>query len=87
MQAGAVLLSEKIKGQEPSNDAGDEQVPVATRINDVRFKKMVTPGDTIEIEVTLKEQLANAFFMTAKATNAGKLAVRFEFACALAPKP
>ncbi len=75
MQAGAVLLSAH---------AGDKPgVPVATRMNDVRFKQMVRPGDTIDIEVTLNERLADAFFLTASVRSAGKLAVRFDFACML----
>jgi 3-hydroxyacyl-[acyl-carrier-protein] dehydratase len=77
MQAGAVLLSKFA-----SESAG---VPVATRMNDVRFKKMVRPGDTIELEAELKERVANAFFMTAKVTCGGQVAVRFEFACTMAP--
>jgi 3-hydroxyacyl-[acyl-carrier-protein] dehydratase len=77
MQAGAVLLSKLV-------DPAEQGVPVATRMNDVRFKQMVRPGDTIEIEVTLTERLANAFFLAAKVTTAGKVAVRFEFACTLA---
>jgi 3-hydroxyacyl-[acyl-carrier-protein] dehydratase len=77
MQAGAVLLSRHLAAEEKG-------VPVATRINDVRFKHMVRPGDTIEIEVELKERLANAFFLAAKVHVDGKLAVRFEFACTMA---
>jgi 3-hydroxyacyl-[acyl-carrier-protein] dehydratase len=77
MQAGAILLSKLV--------AGDARgVPVATRINDVRFKQMVRPGDTIEIEVDLVEQVSNAFFLKAKVTQASKVAVRFEFACTMA---
>ena len=45
---------------------------------------MIQPGDTITIEVELTERVANAFFLKAKATCDGKLAVRFEFACAMA---
>ncbi len=52
MQAGAVLLSQLRR----SGRRGG--VPVATRMNDVRFKQMVRPGDTIEIEVKLTERLA-----------------------------
>ena len=78
MQAGAVLLSKLV------GDSGG--VPVATRANDVRFKKMVRPGDTIELEVDLKERLSNAFFMNAKVTCGGQVAVRLEFACTLAPR-
>jgi 3-hydroxyacyl-[acyl-carrier-protein] dehydratase len=51
----------------------------------VKFKRMVRPGDTVEIEAKLKEQLSNAYFMTGKVTVAGKLAVRLEFACSIAP--
>jgi 3-hydroxyacyl-[acyl-carrier-protein] dehydratase len=78
MQAGAVLLSEKVPADKKS-------VPVATRMNDVRFKRPVRPGETIEIEVELTERLADAFFLNAKVTCDGKVAVRFEFACTLAP--
>ncbi len=70
MQCGAILLSRQL-------DAGDGKVPVATRINDVRFKRMVRPGETIRMEVELKERLANAFFLKAKVTVGGKVAVRF----------
>jgi 3-hydroxyacyl-[acyl-carrier-protein] dehydratase len=77
MQCGAILLSKQL------GDAGG-RVPVATRMNDVRFKRMVRPGETLLIEVELVERLADAFFMKAKVTVAGKLAVRFEFACAAA---
>ncbi len=80
MQAGAILLSQLAN---PS----DDQVPVATRMNDVKFKRIVRPGETIEIDVYLQERLANAFFLTARITCGGKLAARFEFACALASIP
>lgn len=80
MQAGAVLLSKII---EP-NRAG---VPVAARLNDVRFKRMVRPGETIEIEAELVERLAEAYFLKAKITCGGQLAARFEFAVTLAPLP
>ena len=76
MQAGAVLLSQQLS-------APSDQVPVVTRINDVRFKQMVRPGETIEMDVTLDQQLANAFFLTARVTRGKQLAVRFQFACTL----
>ncbi len=77
MQAGAVLLSALIE-DEP------EAVPVATRANHVQFKKMVFPGDTIQLEVELTERLAQAFFLKARVTVGGKVATRFDFACTLA---
>ncbi len=74
MQCGAILLAKRL-----TDAAG--KVPVATRINDVRFKRMVHPGETITMEVDLVERLADAFFLKAKVSVDGKVAVRFEFAC------
>ena len=93
MQAAAVFLSEKLKDGNEVSEANEvtlsrnsqlatrnSQSPVATRINDVKFKKMVRPGDTIEITVTLKEKLSNAYFLSANVTVDGKTAARLEFA-------
>lgn len=77
MQSGAILLARHLEGS-------GGRLPVATRMNDVRFKRMVRPGETIRIEVELTERLADAFFLTAKVTVGGKLSVRFEFACTAA---
>ncbi len=76
LQSGAILLSQ---GDTPAGT-----LPVATRLDGVKFKQMVKPGDTIEIQVTLKDSVSNAYFMTGKVTVAGKLAARLEFACTLA---
>ncbi len=79
MQAGGILLSKMMQE--------GKGVPVATRLNDVKLKKMIKPGDTIQMDVTLVERVANAFFLTAKVTCEGKLAVRFDFACTMAEVP
>jgi 3-hydroxyacyl-[acyl-carrier-protein] dehydratase len=79
MQCGAVLLSQYF------TDAADK-VPVATRINDVRFKRMVRPGEKIVMEIELTERLADAFFLKAKVSVDGKVAARFEFACTAVAK-
>jgi 3-hydroxyacyl-[acyl-carrier-protein] dehydratase len=76
LQAGAALVAQ-------CAESLDGRVPVVTRMNDVRFKRIVRPSETIEIEVELTERLADAFFMTARVTCEGKVAVRFEFACTL----
>jgi 3-hydroxyacyl-[acyl-carrier-protein] dehydratase len=78
MQAGAILLASQL----PDTSQG---VPVATRINDVKFRRMIRPGDEVSLEVELNERLADAFFLTAKVTCGGKVAVRFTFACTVAP--
>lgn len=79
LQAGAVLLAQQ------AGDAG--AFPVATRMNDVKFKRIVKPRETVTIEVSVSERLADAFFMTGKVTVEGKLAARLDFACAMTKSP
>nr|WP_145169279.1 3-hydroxyacyl-ACP dehydratase FabZ family protein [Rubripirellula lacrimiformis] len=84
LQAGAILLAGR------SGDVAADAVPVATRMDGVKFKKMVRPGDTVEIEATLNDQVSNAFYMTGKMKVGGKLAMRLDFSCSLsspAPTP
>lgn len=76
LQAGAILLSNLT----PQNGL----VPIATRMDGVKFKKMVRPNDTVSVEVTLNEVVSNAYFMTGKITVDGKLAARLDFACSVA---
>lgn len=75
MQAGAILLSAMAEGE--------NSVPVATRMDSVKFKQMVRPGDRIEIEAELKEVVSAAYFLVGKARVHGKLAARLDFACTL----
>jgi 3-hydroxyacyl-[acyl-carrier-protein] dehydratase len=98
MQAGAILLASRLRGRESFSGEGvvpseatslpekDSRplVPVATRMNDVKFKRMVRPGDTIDIDVRLVERLADAFYLQAKVGVGDQLAARLEFACTLA---
>lgn len=79
MQAGAVLLSKRM-------GSSDEGVPVVSRMNNVKFKTMVRPGDTVLLDVTLREHMAGAYFLDAKVMLANKPAVTFDFACKVAPK-
>lgn len=77
-QGGAVLISK-------TADVSDGKVPVITRVNNVQFRRMVRPGDTIEVAVELTEQLSNAFYMKAKVTVEGKVTARLEFVATAAP--
>ncbi len=75
MQAGGLLLASRL-----GNAAG---VPVATRMDQVRFRRMVRPGETVEIEVQLRDQVSQAFYLEARVRCEGKLAARLDFACTL----
>ena len=76
LQAGAILLKEHTPG-------GEGVVPVATRMDSVKFKRMVRPGDSVEVHATLNERLSNAFFLTGKMLLDGKLTARLDFTCSV----
>ena len=76
-QAGAILLSRIMTG------AG-EGVPVLTRINNAKFRQMVRPGDTLELEAELVERMGTAYFLKGRAAVGGKTAVTVEYAVTLA---
>jgi 3-hydroxyacyl-[acyl-carrier-protein] dehydratase len=76
LQSGAILLS-RFTPQEGV-------VPVATRLDGVKFKRMIRPGDTVLIDVTLNEVVSTAYFMTGKVLLDGKVAARLDFACSVA---
>ena len=76
LQAGAILLADQTPGD-------SEAVPVATRMDSVKFKRMVRPGDTVEVHVTLKERVSNAFYLTGKMLLDGKVTARLDFACSV----
>ena len=75
-QAAAVLIA-KMELIEPAT------VPVVTRLNNTKFRRMVRPGQILDIEVELTERLSNAFFLTGKISVDGKIATRLEFACTM----
>ena len=57
-QAGALLVSELIRKQS-LEDSGPVRpgIPVLTRIIGAKFKREVKPGETLTLEVKLKEQV------------------------------
>ena len=75
-QTGAILLSNII------SDISDG-IPVLTRIQSAKFKNIVRPGATLEMEAEVVEKVSNAFFLKGKASVEGKTAVTVEFAVSL----
>lgn len=76
-QAAAALLSGTGAG-------GENAMPVVTRIQDAKFRRMVLPGDSLLVRVELSERISNAFFMKGKVEKNGKTAAEARFAVAWA---
>ena len=78
-QAGALFLSKTLD----LGEAAKSSSPAITRIQNVKFKAPVRPGDTLHITATLKEKMAQVFFMKGFITRDQKKVVTLEFACTL----
>lgn len=72
-QTCCVLLSESVKGH----------LTLFTGLDKVRFKHMVLPGDTLEIECSLVKSRPPFYFAKGKGSVNGKLAVSAELSFAL----
>ena len=79
-QTGAVFLADYLK-DESLNDASI--TPVLSRIRDARFKRMVKPGDVVEISVSLGEKMGQFFSMTGEVRNREKVALTLSYALAM----
>jgi len=65
-----------------SEDERGAGLPVLTRIEDARFKKLVRPGERLRAAVEIVERLANARYLSAKVTSDGATVLRMR--CVLA---
>ncbi len=79
-QTGAMLIALLLKETKDTRPG----VPVLTRIEGARFKRPVGPGDTIRMEVRIKENLGGAWFLKGTLRVKGKVAVNVNFSCTLA---
>ena len=81
-QSGALLMSyigEKEAG-------GEDTLGVVSRVSDVKFKNFVVPGNLLEMEVSLDNRMANAFFMSGKMRVDGKVVMVINFTGASVPR-
>jgi 3-hydroxyacyl-[acyl-carrier-protein] dehydratase len=81
-QAAAVFLVRKMAAL---GQAADGLTPVLSRIGEAKFKRMVRPGETVEIEVTEKETIQQFHFLRGVLRKDGKPVLTLEFALALLP--
>ena len=79
-QTGAVFLADFL---EDGSLTDDTVTPVLSRIRDARFKRMVLPGDEIEISVTLIDTISKFFNLSGEIRNNGKVSLTVSFALAL----
>jgi 3-hydroxyacyl-[acyl-carrier-protein] dehydratase len=69
-QSGALLMSFL---------SDEDGLGVVSRVEAVKFKNFVKPGDLLEMQVSLDENLANAFYMSGKTRVNGKVVMSIKF--------
>ena len=77
-QSSSILMSNRAGA--PSNDG---RIPLITRISNVKLKRVVLPGDLMGVEVTLKEILGQAAYMSGKVKVKEKTVLTVEFTAML----
>jgi 3-hydroxyacyl-[acyl-carrier-protein] dehydratase len=76
-QAGALLLAGKFAGE-----GARSGVPLLTKVENVRFRSPVYPGDTTTVEVRIKEATAGFYFMTGSMKSGEKRVLNVDFSVA-----
>lgn len=74
-QAAAVLISTLL-------DSTDGKVPVVARLNNTKFRRLVRPGETVDIHVTITDKVKRAFYLTGTVSVGGEVSTRLDFTVA-----
>ncbi|MBF0198391.1 MAG: 3-hydroxyacyl-ACP dehydratase FabZ [Planctomycetes bacterium] len=78
-QAGALFLAQSLDLGEEANNSS----PAVTRINNVKFKLPVRPGDKLDIHAQLTDRMGKVFYMKGHISREGKKVMSLDFACTL----
>ncbi len=77
LQAGAILLA--------ANGIEGSGVPVVTRMDGIRLKRIVRPGETVQVAVAIDEQVSSAYYLSGKLQVGDQNVARLTFACTMVP--
>ena len=77
-QSSSILMSKRA-----GTSSDDRRIPLITRISNVKLKRVVLPGDLMEVEVKLKEILGQAAYMSGKVKVEGETVLTVEFSVML----
>ncbi len=57
----------------------DQKVPVVARANRLKFKRMVRPGDLLDVHVQLEDRVKDVFFLNGRILRDGEATTTLEF--------
>ena len=73
-QSAAVFVSQELAGL-----SSDDGVPVLTKIEGARFKRIVRPGETLSTTVRVTDRLGPAWYFSGSTTCAGETVAKIRF--------
>lgn len=74
-QSAGIYVAELMK-----DNGSEKKTPILSKIGQARFKRLVTPGEVIRMEIVPLEQKGPFFIMRGKTTNkAGEMVMNVEF--------
>ena len=56
-----------------------DKIPVVARANQLKFKRIVRPGDVLDVHVLLEQRVKDAFFLKARILRNGETMTTLEF--------
>lgn len=71
-QAAAVLIA-SIRA------TGDGRVPVVARLNNTKFRRIVRPGETVDIHVAITDKVRDVYYLTATVGVGKEISTRLDF--------
>lgn len=71
-QAAAVLISTILA-------TAEGRVPVVARVNNTKFRRLVRPGEIVDIHVTVTDKVKKAFYMTGAVSVGSEVSARLDF--------
>ena len=74
-QVAAVYIAAVLEGL-----GSEDGVPVLTRIQDARFRRMVAPGENITTKITREERVGPAWYMSGRSSVGGQRVLEIRFA-------
>jgi len=63
------------------------RIPVAARMNNVKFKRMVGPDETLDIFVKLQDRLQDTFYLRGRVEVDGQVSTSLDFVTTATPRP
>ncbi|MBA3311976.1 MAG: beta-hydroxyacyl-ACP dehydratase [Planctomycetota bacterium] len=71
-QTAAVLIA-KLRA------TGDGRVPVVARLNNTKFRRLVRPGETVDIHVSITDKVKDVYYLTGTVGVGTAISARLDF--------